>query len=443
MLKKLLAMIFCVTIIIMPLAVPVCAYEPVGVDITAESYLFASLDTDEVLCEKNANKKIYPASITKIMTVMLMLESEKYDPSGKVTMTKEVLDLISGTESSVANLRVGEVVSQLDLVYLVLMSSFGDAAYLASIYYGGSVENFVAMMNEKAKKLGMKDTNYVNPVGLHDARHYTTANDTLIITKYALQNETFKKVCGSSRYQMPATNMSRARTLSTTVFLQDTTTNYFYSYASGVKTGYTDEAGRCLVSTASYDGYNYICILFKCPVDPYKRHEFVDSKALYKWAFNNFEYKQVADTKNPVCEAKVNYSNDTDAIPLYIEKNLMTVLPKNADNSTVSVIPHLDKKSFDAPIKKGQKMGTADIKYAGKKVGTVELVAGQNVKRSNFIYVFVLIKNFLLSKYMMFVYAVIGVLIILFFVAVIRLNKGRRKKRKVRYIPYNDRNNRR
>ncbi|MCQ2454680.1 MAG: D-alanyl-D-alanine carboxypeptidase [Clostridia bacterium] len=440
MLKKSIAFLLSLLIFIIPLSVTAAAYEPNGFPISAKSVVFACLDTGEVLYSREADKKVYPASITKIMTVTLMLESKKYNPDKKIAMTEEALKLISGTGSTVSNLRIGEKITELDLAYFILMSSSGDCAYLAAIHYGGSVEGFVEMMNKKAQSLGLKNTHYENPVGLHNEQNYTTANDTIKLTKYALKNETFKKICESARYTIPATNFSKERTISTTNFLQDNTTNYFYAYAKGIKTGYTDEAGRCLVSSASYNGYNYICAMFGCPVDPYKRHEFVDSKNLYRWAFNTFEYKQVADLQNPICEVGVELSLDTDYIPLYIEKEFVTVLPKNADDSTISVEPHLKSKTVEAPVKKGDILGTADIIYAEEKIGTVNLVANENVERSTILYVFKGLKTFFLSKYMMAVYILIGAVIFAFFVGVYHLNKKRKKKRKVRYIPYNKHN---
>ncbi len=438
MIKRTVCVLFSLIIIAFSAATPAYAYEPTGVDVTAESCILASLDTGEILYSKNENKRMYPASITKIMTVTLMLESKSYDPNKKIAMTEEVLKLISGTGSSVSNLKAGEEVTELDLAYLVLMASFGDCAYLVAIEYGGSVDNFVKMMNQKAKELGLKNTRYQNPVGLHHKDNYTTAADTLKLTKYALKNETFKQICESPRYTLAATNMSRERTLSTTNFLQDNTTNYYYQYAKGVKTGYTDEAGRCLVSTASYNGYNYICIMLKCPVDPARRHEFYDSRNLYKWAFNNFEFKKIADVKNPVCEVDVNYSTEVDKIPLYIDKSIVTILPKNADESTITIVPHKKKEEFDSPIKKGQIMGTADVYYAKVKIGTVNLISGEDVKRSNFLYAYRVVEGFFLSKYMIMVYVILAVLVILFIIAVIRLNAGRKRKRKIKYIPYKD-----
>ena len=435
--KKIFSIILSL-LIISTLSTTAFAYEPSGFSVSARNALLVCLDTDEVIYEKGADDKVYPASITKIMTTILMLESDRYNPEAKVAMTEEVQKLISGTGSSVSNLKIGEEITQLDLVYTVLMSSFGDCALLAAITYADSVDNFVAQMNSKAQELGLSGTHYQNPVGLHDDENYTTPRDTYVLTKYALKNETFRTVCETARYTIPATNMSGARTLSTTNFLQDNTTNYYYSYAKGVKTGYTDEAGRCLVSTASYNGYNYMCLIFGCP--PRKNDQFVDSRNLYRWAFNNFRYKQVADTENPICEIGVDLSLNTDFVSLYVEDGFLSVLPKDADDSTISINPKTISDKVDAPIKKGDILGTAEIVYAEKVLGTVNLVSHEDVEKSTLLAVLRTIKQFFTSSYMKIVYILIGVAVLIFIIAVIKLNSGRARKRKVKYVPYKDNN---
>lgn len=439
MLKKIICIIFSI-ILIFSVSIPAFSYTPTGLNLTANSALLVSLDNDVVIYSKDENKKVYPASITKIMTVLLMLESDLYDPEAPVVMTEEVKKLISGTGSSVSTLAVGEQIRMIDLAYYVLMSSAGDCAYLLSITFGNSVDNFVKMMNDRAAKLGLKGTHYENPVGLHSENNYTTAKDTYILAKEALKNKTFKTICETARYTVPETNMSKPRTLSTTNFLQDSSTNYFYQYAKGVKTGFTDEAGRCLVSTASYNGYNYMCILFGCPANLGRRVEFEESRELYRWAFNNFRYKTVAETTSPVYELPVDLSFSTDYVSLYVKESFITVLPKDADDSTISIKPNIKKGTvIDAPIKKGQVLGTADIYYAQKKIGTVKLVSKENIE-SSFILIAVRgVKRFFASKYMKVVYVLIGVALIAFVIGVIRLNKQRfKKKKKIKYIPMKD-----
>lgn len=435
MLKKTFCAFLIICLIFTP-SLAVSAYEPSGIEISANSALLVSMDTDEVLFEKNADQKVFPASITKIMTTLLILESDKYNPEAKIAMTQEALDLISGTGSSVSLLKAGEEFTQLDLVYMVLMSSYGDCALLAAEYYGGSVENFVAMMNARADELGLVGTHYENPIGLHHEENYTTAYDTYKLTKLALQNETFKEVCESTRHTIN-TSISGKRVLSTTNFLQDNTTNYYYQYAKGVKTGFTDEAGRCLVSTASYNGYNYMCLIFGCPAKE-KKH-FTESKELYRWAFNNFEFKTVADVTTPVAEIKVEQSFDTDFVSLYVEKGFTSVLPKDADNSTISIVAKPTSDTVTAPIKKGQVLGTADIVYAETVLGTVNLVSNENIEKSIILSTLESVGSFFTSSYMIFVYILIGIIVLIFIIAVIKMNTKNRKKRKIKYKPYNKR----
>lgn len=434
MLKRFFSFILTICLIFTPI-LTVSAYEPSGITITANAAMLVSLDTDEVLYEKNADQKVYPASITKIMTTLLILESEKYNPQANIAMTEEALDLISGTGSSVSLLRAGEEITQLDLVYMVLMSSYGDCSLLAATYYGGSVENFVNMMNDRAVELGLTGTHYENPIGLHHEQNYTTARDTYVLTKFALQNATFKEVCESTRHTVN-TSLSGKRVLSTTNFLQDNTTNYYYTYAKGVKTGYTDEAGRCLVSTASYNGYNYMCLVFGCP--PNEKNHFTESSELYRWAFKNFEFKKVADTANPVAEIGVDLSLDTDYVSLYVEKGFTTILPKDANDSTISIVTHPVAEKVDAPIKKGQVLGTADIIYAEQVIGTVNLVANENIEKSAMLTALRAVKNFFTSSYMKVVYLLIIVAILAFIIAVIKLNSKNSKKRKIKYVPYDE-----
>jgi D-alanyl-D-alanine carboxypeptidase (penicillin-binding protein 5/6) len=398
--------------------------------------MLISLDTGEILYQNNINERVYPASITKIMTGVLMLESKKFDPAAKVKINKACLEKVINTGLSVSFLAEGEEFTQLDLLYMVLLSSFGDCTYLAAEIFGGSYENFVDMMNAKAQELGLKDTHYSNPVGLHEEETYTTVMDTYKLATYALQNELFKTVTSSPRHRFTTTR-GTTKTLPTTNFLIDKNTNYFYMYANGVKTGYTDKAGRCLVSTATYNGYNYMCILFGCKNDINNRYDFIESRELYRWAFLNFSRKEVANSTEPVCEIPVNLSLDADFVPLCFKKPFVTILPNAADESTLVVKPKLHSDSVDAPVKKGQVLGEAEIYYAEKRIGTVDLVAANDLEKSTILFIFDKVKKFFTSKYMKILYLTVGIIIAIFVLWILFLNMGK-KKRKVRYIPYND-----
>ncbi len=437
MIKKIFSVIFSLLLLTSLLSpVTTGAYEVTEFEITAKAGALISLDTGEFLYEKNPDKKVYPASITKIMTAVIILESEKFDKNAKIAMSESALETVLGTGSVVSNLKAGEQISQLDLLYYVLMSSCGDCTYLAAEYYGGSIENFVNLMNQKAKELKLQGTSYENPVGLHHKDNYTTVRDIYTLTKYALKNELFSEVTASSRYTVPATNMSGERTLTTTNYLQNTNTNYYYQYAKGVKTGYTDEAGRCLVSTASYNGYNYMCILMGCPNTG--NHQFNESRELYRWAFNNFKFKKIADSDEPVCEIPLNLSSETDFASLYFKEPFVSILPNNADDSTIIIKPELVSESVNAPVKKGQVLGKAKIYYAEKLIGTVDLVVGEDIDSSAILVFAHHAKAFFTSKYMKAALIIVVALIVLFILLCIRLNYSKIKKRKVKYIPYKE-----
>lgn len=441
MLKRIFSIIFSIFLILTLFLTPlsVSAYEVTGVEITSKAGMLVSLDTGDVLYENNIDQKVYPASIAKIMTGILILESEKYQPEGKIAMTKEILDLVLGTGLAVSLMSAGEEFTQKDLIYMVLMSSFGDSTYLAAQYYGGTIENFVSMMNQKAQELGLTGTHYSNPVGLHEEETYTTVRDIYTLTKYALQNETFREICEANRYSFP-TSKSEKRTLSTTNFLHDPTTNYYYSYCKGVKTGFTEAAGRCLVSTASHNGYNYMCIVMGCPNKIGKRYEFLESAELYRWAYNNFSFKEIANSSEPVCEMPVTLSLDTDFVPLYFKEPFVSVLPNEANDSTIVIKTKLNAESTEAPIKKGDVLGKAEVVYAEKVIGTVDLVAGDDVKESGLLIFVEKAKSIFNSVYMkvLVVLAILAVLV--FIILCIKLNIDKLKKRKVRYIPYKERN---
>ncbi len=445
MLKRIFSIIFTIFLCVLCFFTPITAsaYEVTGFEITANAGMLVCMDTEEILFEKDIDKKIYPASVTKIMSAILMLESEKYNPDGKIAMTEEILDMVLGTGLAVSLMKAGEEFTLYDLMHLILVSSYGDATFLGAQFFGGTVENFVAMMNAKAVELGLTATHFTNPVGLHDDDHYTTVRDIYKLTSYALKNETFREVCDKSRYSF-STSLTQKRILSTTNFLLDSTTNYYYGRAHGVKTGFTDEAGRCLVSIAYPDDkkYNYMCILMGCPDNASKRYQFAESASLYRWAFNNFSYKEIANSNEPVCEMPIELSLETDFVPLYFKEKFISVLPNEADDSTIVVKTHLNSETQEAPIKKGQVLGKAEIIYAEKVIGTVDLVAGNDIEASGLLIAIKHIKGFLSSVYMKIILAVIGVAILIFIILCIRLNIGKIKKRKVKYIPYKEKEKR-
>lgn len=435
MFKKLSIYILSFILIISIVSYPALAYQINGFELEANTAILYSLDTGDVLYSKNADEKVYPASLTKMLAAVVLIENTTDLDNEILTYTNEANNEILGTGSVVVGLKIGEKITARQALNCLLISSGGDVAYAIAHHYGGNTDGFVAMMNEKAKEIGMTNSHFGNPVGLHDDETYTTGNDILTLAKYALKHEVFKEVTSTVRYTLPATNMSKERTYTTTNFLTNPTTNYYYSYASGIKTGFTTEAGRCVVSTASYNGYNYLCVIMGCKNADGRRHEFMDSRNLYRWAFNNFEYKSLLDTTKPITEIEVELSLETDHIPLYAEQNLAKIFPKNADTSTITIKPNLIADTVDAPIKAGDMLGTADVYYSEEKIGTVNLVAGETVNSSLVMVVARVFKNIFTSVAFKIILGIIGLAVLVYIALIIKLNYGRKTHRKVKYIP--------
>ena len=446
---------FCVVLIIITvfsLTVPaVSAYTPTNFEVDAEGALLVNMDTGDVLYSKNADKKLYPASLTKLMTALVLFENTSDLDNEIVTVSEYAIKSLQGTDSSVGGLKVGEQLTVRQMLYVLLLSSANDAANAIAEHVSGNVEAFCDKMNQKAQALNMTNTHYVNAHGLHDADHYTTPKDMYKLTSAFLSVPLLKEVCYTTKYKLEKTNISPARTFTNTIFLLLNNSEkctaekykgqvYYYKYAKGVKTGYTDPAGRCLVTTASKNGYNYMCILMKSPVYNEKgqkiRVEFGDTKALYEWAFNEFEYKNVLNTDEIIGEASVDLAWDTDYVSVVPSESLSVIIPKIADNSTISKEIKWHKEIYDAPIKKGDVLGECNLVYAGEILGTVSLIASQDIERSDLMYFSRCAKSItskvLGSPWFWGVVGIIVLAIIIFVILLFALNSPKHKRKKKR-----------
>ena len=375
------------------------------------------------------------------MTAIAVLDECPNPENVKITVTEDAILPLLGTDSSVFNLEEGEVLTALDLLYILLVQSANDAANTLAVHFGnGNISDFITKMNQKATDLGMSGTHFVNAHGLHDENHYTTPRDMYLLTKHALKNEYFKKIVNTVRYTVKPTNKNeKSRTVASTVYLQDPNSpvqEYYYKYAGGVKTGYTDEAGRCLVSTAEKGGTSYICVLMKSPVynsaGVKVRQEFTDTKKLYNWAFETFGYRQIGDASVPVGECPVELGKDTDYVPLVLANNVSAVLPKDADDSTIETKINLKNSVAEAPIKKGQVLGTATITYAGNELATVDVVAMNDVEKSKMLAFVKGFTDLLKSSAFKIILLIIVFSILLFCGYVAFINRKRKKKRRYR-----------
>ena len=404
-----------------------------------------NLDTGTVVYQKNADAKREPASTTKIMTYVVVSEHIKDLQNTKITVTKKILNELLGTGSSMSGIKVNDVLTAEQLLNCMMVPSGNDAALVLADYVGGgNVDKFVDMMNEKAKELGCKNTHFTNPHGLHDTNHYTTADDLAKITKYAMGLPDFMQISSQTSYSYAPVGGPDAGkkmpTLATTNLLISKNApgnTYFYTYAKGIKTGHTDEAGYCLVSTATADGYSYLCVALGAPsVDANgkevkTRGEMTDSASLFRWALTSLELKHIVGDDDSMGEVKLNYAWNKDTLLLKAEKSYSAILPKDVSASSVVVEKNIPDH-VDAPVKKGDVIGTATLSYANQKLTTVNLVAGESVERSELLHTTDMFKSILTSVWFLVIVGIIVFLVIIYIILALIYNRKKRNLRKVK-----------
>jgi len=359
------------------------------VEFESDIVYMESLDQGTVIFNKNADKKTPMASLTKITTAMVVLE--KADDLQRVcTVTQDELDELAGTNSSTAGLVDGEQLTVEQLLYLLMVHSANEAAIILAHEFSGTTAAFVEEMNAYAAKLGCKDTHYLNPHGLDAEGHYTTARDLALIIRHALQNDEFTKIVGTPVYEMEATNKRDATKYNNTNSLLVPGSYYSYTPCKGIKTGTTAEAGYCLASYASQNGYTYLTIIIQ-GAEGWKNRTysggntaFNETIRAYKWVFDNIKLTPIATPKDKVTQVNVDLGRKKDKVTLVPAQEVQALIPSSIDSSGISIelIPESLPKEVLAPIKPGDKIGKAKVLYAGEELTTVDLAASEEVKRS-------------------------------------------------------------
>ena len=398
-------------------------------------------DTGEVLYDLNGSQRMYPASITKIMTALVVLDAID---AGELRMDTEVT--VSATaldvpwDASKVGLNVGEVITVEQLLYCDMLPSGCDASNVLAEAAGGTIAEFVGRMNAKAAQLGMKDTHFANPHGYHDPDHYTTAYDIYLMSQAAMENETFRSIVRAPSYVLTATDFHNERTIyNTNAFLS----NYYvpgqlYSKAIGIKTGSTDEAGRCLASAAvDEEGRTFYCVMLGSEYttdEDGTRHywPFSESERLLEWAFDNFHRTVLLnqDTEDVLREVRVSLSEEADHVLVQPVGEIAATMPSDFDPKQIKLDFDLPTEPLEAPIAAGQKLGTVTLTYQGTVYGTLDLVTTDSVERSEYLYIIQQLQMYW-SKWWVKA-AVIGgllfFLLLLLYIAVIRPRQRRARR---------------
>ena len=438
---------FLMALVVNLLAFPVSAAEtslPADPDIQAKAALLVDANTGNIVYAKNEHQELYPASLTKIMTALLVLEAVD---SGKLSLGQQLTASDSITEldadGSSAGIKVGEVMTVEQLLYCMLVVSANEACVILAEAVSGDVDTFVDAMNAKAQALGCENTHFVNPTGLHDSQHYTSAWDLYLITQEAMKHEDFMRICDTGDITLPATNLSEARSLHSTNYLISVwrSRGYYNTDAHGVKTGSTDAAGHCLVSSASKGSLSFISVMLGCEQLHLEGNEirtmsFYETNRLFDWAFNNFAYQTVLTSDEILKEVAVSLSK-IDHVTVHPAEDVEVLLPKGLAAEDLERTITLKSDPVEAPISAGDVLGTVTLSYDGTDYATVDLLALNDVEASRILTFWRDVKAFFSQTAV----KVVGIILLAAVVALLlwKLVFGRRRYRYGRSVNFRSR----
>ena len=352
-------------------ALPGLAAYPMPIQTASETeavYLF-NADTGKTILNQNADQQQYVASLTKLMTALLLLESGK-DLNGEVTvstaLTQEFKD-IQNANGTTMGLRIGETVRRIDLLYALLVSSANDAASVIACDVGGSVLDFVKQMNTRAEELGCTGTNFTCAHGLFDYGNVSTAQDIAKIAAECYKNPTFVQVSSTAAYTLPATNLHQnERSIASSNPMTDSGSEYYRSYVKCIKGGFTTLAGRCAVAFAEKDGHTYGLVILHSDTNSI----YTECGQLFDWAFESFADRPLVDPQTVITTVALTKCRTEPAVELY------AAAPVSGYGHADDIVTY----SFDLPesvaatVKSGSVVGSATVYLDGYEVGTVDLV---------------------------------------------------------------------
>lgn len=424
---------------------------PKDMTVYSQAVYLYNLDTDTPVYEKNSQTQLQPASTAKIMTAILALENTD-DLDETFTYPTYIFDMLEPGVSQ-ADVRIGEEMTMRKALYcLMLQSDCYSALAIADRIGGGDIQTFVDMMNAKAQELGAVNTVFTNPHGLYDENMHTTAYDLFLISKYAMKLDGFMDIASTVTIDIGPTNIhSEGYNLYTTIKPMMKSSEYYYEPIQGIKTGTLEEVGYNYVSTASKNGYSYLLVLMGAPMfgegvneegEPEKLEQnlaFVDAKNIYEWAFNSFETKLLLE-KNKTCNSiPVRLSSEADTVNLVSADSFSALVPidmqvsEDGDPSGTSIVLRYNKKDYvDAPVKRGQKLGTVDLVLNNEVLGTIDLLAEKDVSRSQMLFILDYIKNLFSAFWIKFVVILLVLILAFYIVLMILRNRYRKRYRRAR-----------
>lgn len=440
----LLALVFMAAVFALPAGA--VGFEP-PFEISGKAAYIVNTDTNIIVYEKNSEESLPAASLTKIMTCILLVE-QYGDQLDTVTaeLTASIRDALYGQGMVTADIRLGEPHTLRSLMYAAMVPSAADAAMIiANTVSGGSIDNFVYMMNSKAKEIGCSGTTFVDPVGM-SLENVTTARDMYLILRYAMSFDVLKEAMSTLKWDMGQDFMPSRYSASNPYNLYTTNmmiyegpgAEYYRKYTKGGKTGSLEDWQNLAAWHTSPDtGETYISVVLNSPVscDPYPYQK--DHPASYEtgllmdWVFENFAIQPAMKTGEPLAEVKVRYSTDADTVMLFPADDMMTILPKNTDESVTQKTFQLPEY-VTAPVKKGDVIGTVTLSLSGQTIGVVELTADRDLDRNMLLFTLSKIGEFFGGLYFKVLLCVSAVTVVAYVLLYYRYQATRKSNRRPR-----------
>ncbi len=405
-------------------------------EIGSRACILVDAETGVVLYEKNSRERLYPASITKILTGYIACEEGNFDDT--LTVSQNAVDTM-GEGGSNIGLVPGEEISFEDGIYAVMLESANEVCGAIAEHLSGSIPAFVEKMNAKVKELGCTDTHFANPHGFHDPNHYTNCYDMSLITRAAIKNPDFDQIWGTVSHNIPATNKNVERYLHHKDKMLRPTSDYYYEYAVGGKTGFHDDAGHTLVTYAEKDGIGLITVVMK---DDSGKYTYSDTKTLMDYGFTLYHDAELfnADSyhKNvPVVQEYNGNEYNVGAVDLSAANSITAKVPNFITQDKITIKPDIAEK-LNPPIEAGTAVGKINAYYNDNLLGSVDILPLGSVealteKQLSFMELKTNARRFIIfsGKLFIVVFAlVILVLLIDFIRKLFRPKKKKRKKKK-------------
>lgn len=347
-------------------------------ELSAQAAYLYDRTTGTVLLDKNADERHYPASMTKIMTALLVLEHASL--ADEVTVEQADLDMITA-DSSNAGLRAGETLTVENLLACLLLPSGNESAYTLARHVAGDYQSFVNMMNDKAAELGCTGTHFVNPCGLHDDDHYTTAHDMALILSEAEKSADFVRISGSATWDLPETSMNPARTLKNTDLLVNPESNLYMDAVTCGKTGYTGDAGRCLAAGAFKDGLDVVGVVMAAPESEGSAAAISNMHDLLSWGLSAWQTTSIVNAGDVLGTSAVRLSKDGEKLNVSAADAITATLPAGTTEDDLDVAFSW-QGPLTAPVEAGQPLGTAAVSFQGRELATIGAVAAFGMRLS-------------------------------------------------------------